>query len=59
MFERFLLIVRLYLSCDLILFSNSYISVYHTENSLVIQSYDCVYETYPYGERMKFCRQLN
>ena len=33
--------------------------MYHTENSPLVQSYDCVYLQYESSIRMKYCRQLN
>lgn len=59
MFRHPLLILRCYLFSQFILFSNSYTLIYHTENSLAIQSYDCVYLSYTNGAWMKYCRQLN
>jgi hypothetical protein len=53
----------LHFLCYLSTFSNSYVLLYHTENSPSVQYYDCAYYTQLAHlnniEGVKYCRQLN
>ncbi len=57
------LIHLLHLICYFSTFSNSYVLLYHTENSLSVQYYDCIYYTRSEIKNniqgVKYCRQLN
>ena len=58
------MLIHLHLLCYFsTLFSNSYVLIYHTENSPSVQYFDCVYytrsETQNNIQGVKYCRQLN
>jgi hypothetical protein len=57
------LIHHLHLLCYFLTFSNSYVLLYHTENSPSRQYYDCIYYTRSQNrdniQGVKYCRQLN
>ena len=57
------LINLLFFLCCLSTFSNSYVLLYHTENSPSVQYYDCIYYTrlkiQDNIQGVKYCRQLN
>ncbi len=57
------LIYLLFCLCYLSTFSNSYVLLYHTENSPLVQYYDCIYyarfKIQDNIQDIKYCRQLN
>ena len=57
------LIRLLYFLCYSSTFCNSYVLLYHTENSPSLQYYDCIYYTRSMIQDniqgVKYCRQLN
>ncbi len=57
------LIFLLYFLCHSFILTNPYVLVYHTENSLSMQYYDCMYYTAAQiggaSQGVKYCRQVN